>query len=110
MKLSTTPEPICLPSLKILSDYWTLRIIDELSRGPLRFCELERRLEGVNTATLTKRLKTMHEGDLVVRNELSRADVTYALSDLGVEAFPLLAAVNHFSKVAKQHAAALATN
>jgi len=103
MKSSTKLQPICLPSLKILGDYWTLRIIDELSRGPQRFCELERRLEGVNTATLTKRLKAMYDDGLVARNEVSRADVTYALSGLGIEALPLLDAVNHFSKFA-QHA------
>jgi DNA-binding HxlR family transcriptional regulator len=96
---STTPksEPLCLPSLKILSDYWTLRIIDELSNENLRFCELERRLEDVNVVTLTKRLKEMQANGLLTRSELSRADVTYALSDLGKEAIPLLQAVNHFS-------------
>lgn len=102
MTMATKHQPICLPSLKILGDYWTLRIIDELSREPLRFCELERRLEGVNTATLTKRLKAMYDDGLVARNELSRADVTYALSGLGIETLPLIDAVNHFSKFAQQ--------
>lgn len=96
-KLSTK-QPICLPSLKILSDYWTLRLIDELSGGnSLRFNELERRLVGVNTATLSKRLKEMHEAGLIRRTEKSRADVTYSLTELGNEAKPLLDAVNHFS-------------
>lgn len=91
-------QPICLPSLKILSDYWTLRIIDELSEGnTLRFNEIERRLEGVNTATLSKRLKEMQEERLIERTEKSRADVTYCLTKLGREAIPLLNAVNHFS-------------
>lgn len=95
---STTKQPICLPSLIILSDYWTLRVIDELSSGSaLRFNELERRLSDVNTATLSKRLKGMQENNLVTRTELSRADVTYALTELGMQAIPLLAAVNHFS-------------
>lgn len=97
-----TKQPICLPSLKILSDYWTLRIIDELSDGSsLRFNELERRLEGVNTATLSKRLKDMQEGNLLDRAQKSRADVTYSLTELGNEAIPILHAVNHFSS-AKQ--------
>lgn len=97
-------QPICLPSLKILSDYWTLRVIDELSDGStLRFNEIERRLEGVNTATLSKRLKDMQESGLLTRTEHSRADVTYGLTDLGNEAVPILNAVNHFS-AAKQKA------
>jgi DNA-binding HxlR family transcriptional regulator len=97
-----TDRPICLPSLKILSDYWTLRIIDELSGGKtLRFCELERRLEVINTVTLTKRLRQMTNNGLVERTEKTRADVAYNLTDLGYEAIPLLRAINNFS-AAKQ--------
>ncbi|MGK2896550.1 MAG: winged helix-turn-helix transcriptional regulator [Candidatus Saccharimonadales bacterium] len=102
MTTLNTKLPICLRSLKILSDYWTLRIIDELSDSSvLRFSEIERRLEGVNTATLSKRLKDMQESGLITRMESSRADVTYSLTELGNEAIPLLNAVNHFS-AAKQ--------
>lgn len=105
MTTLNTKQPICLPSLKILSDYWTLRVIDELSDGStLRFNELERRLEGVNTATLSKRLREMQDGGLITRIEKSRADVTYSLTELGNEAIPLLNAVNHFS-AAKQRLA-----
>lgn len=95
-------QPICLPSLKILGDFWTLRVIDELSKAPsLRFNEIERRLETVNTATLTKRLKTMQDDGLITRVEHTRADVTYSLTVLGKEAVPILTAVNNFS-AAKQ--------
>lgn len=98
MPTLNTKQPICLPSLKILSDYWTLRLIDELSDGnTLRFNEIERRLVGVNTATLAKRLKDMQEAGLIFRNETSRADVAYGLTELGNQAIPLLHAVNHFS-------------
>lgn len=98
-----TKQPICLPSLKILSDYWTLRVIDELSDGDsLRFNELERRIVDANTATLSKRLKDMQASGLIERHERSRADVTYTLTQLGTEAIPLLNAVNHFSAAAKK--------
>lgn len=101
-----TSQPICLPSLKILGDYWTLRIIDVLSGGnELRFNELERSIEDVNTATLSKRLKDMCSEGLVVRTEHTRADVTYQLTDLGMEALPILHAVNHFSAVAQKRSA-----
>lgn len=106
MTTATTHQPICLPSLKILGDYWTLRVIDELSTGnTLRFNELERRLEGVNTATLSKRLKDMQESGVLKRVENSRADVTYCLTELGTEAIPLLEAVNHFSAALEKHSA-----
>lgn len=99
----STKQPLCLPSLKLLGDYWTLRIIDELSVESMRFCELERRLEEVNTATLAKRLKDMQHHGLLSRNERTRADVTYCLTDLGREALPLISAVNHFSAVSQRH-------
>ncbi len=103
MTTLNTKQPICLPSLKILSDYWTLRVIDELSDGnSLRFKELERRISDANTATLSKRLKDMQASGLLERSERSRADVTYTLTQLGTEAIPLLRAVNHFSAAAKK--------
>lgn len=98
MSTLDTKQPICLPSLKILSDYWTLRVIDELSDGAsLRFNEIERRIGEVNTATLSKRLKEMQTGGLITRTEKSRADVEYKLTDLGKQAVPILEAVNKFS-------------
>lgn len=104
MNSNITKQAICLPSLKILSDFWTLRIIDELSDGStLRFNEIERRLEGVNTATLSKRLKEMQENQLVTRIETTRADVTYTLTPLGKEAIPLLQAINHFSDASQKY-------
>lgn len=100
MNVLETKQPICLPSLKLLGDYWTLRIIDELSGSELRFCELERRLATVNTATLSRRLKDLQGRGVLVRREASRADVTYSLSDLGREALPLLEAVNRYARAA----------
>jgi DNA-binding HxlR family transcriptional regulator len=99
----TTKQAVCLPSLKILGDFWTLRILDALADGStLRFNEIERRLEDVNTATLAKRLKEMQENQLITRTENSRSDVTYALTPLGNEALPLLNAVNHFSDASQR--------
>lgn len=98
----TSKNPICKESLKILGDYWTMMIIDILSDGPLRFRDLEQKLEGVNTATLSSRLKAMQQSQLIHREEQSRADVTYALTDLGKQAVPIMKAVSNFAKHAKQ--------
>lgn len=96
-------QPICLDSLKVLSDYWTMCIVAELSDvDSLRFGELERNINGINTASLSKRLKDMQSEGLLSRIEHSRADVTYSLTDLGKEAVPLLEAVNRFSLAAKR--------
>jgi DNA-binding HxlR family transcriptional regulator len=101
--LEAIRKPVCLQSMKVLGDYWTMLIIDTLSNGPLRFSELEKHVTGVNSATLTARLKHMSSLGLLERNEQSRADVTYELTDLGKQALPILDAVNKFSDYAKKH-------
>lgn len=78
-------------------------IIDTLSDGPLRFRDLEQRIEGVNTATLSTRLKNMYGAQLISRQEHSRADVTYELTQLGQKAISVLDAINDFSDFAKQN-------
>jgi len=98
----TKKNPVCIKALKLLGDYWVMLIIDKLSDGPLRFRDLEENIEGVNTATLTTRLKSMHSSGLIDRKEASRADVTYELTELGKRALPVLNAVNNFSKYAEK--------
>ncbi len=77
-------------------------IIDMLSDGSLRFRDLEQKIESVNTATLTNRLKAMQEALLIKRTEHSRADVSYELTELGKRAVPILNAVNDYSAFAKK--------
>lgn len=79
-----------------------MMIIDILSDGPLRFRDLEQRLDGVNTATLASRLKAMQQSGLLHREEASRADVSYMLTDLGKQAVPIMKAVSNFAKHAKK--------
>lgn len=98
----TTKNPVCQQSLKLLSDYWTMLVIDKLTDGPLRFRDLEQRIEGVNTATLSTRLKNMTTVGLVNRTENSRADVIYELTEFGKQAIPILSAVNDFSDYTKR--------
>jgi DNA-binding HxlR family transcriptional regulator len=98
----TTKDPVCAESVKLLGDYWTMMIIDVLSDGPLRFHDLEQRI-GVNTATLTTRLKHMQAAMLITRTEQSRADVTYQLTELGQRAVPVLNAINDFSDYATKN-------
>ena len=100
----TAKNPICKVSLKLLGDYWTMLIVDMLSDGPRRFRSLEQSIEGINSATLTTRLKSMVAAGLVQRSEQSRADVTYELTDLGKQAIPVLNAVNKFSDYAETSA------
>jgi DNA-binding HxlR family transcriptional regulator len=87
----------CVPTLKLLGDFWTLRIIDALSLGEQRYCELQRAVGGLNPVTLTTRLKKLESAQLIGRLEESRAEVKYHLTPLGREAMPVITAMNNFS-------------
>ena len=62
-------EETCVNTMKLLGDYWTLRIIDALDCEEIRFCDLQRRLDNLNPVTLTNRLKKLEADDLVNRRE-----------------------------------------
>ena len=91
----------CLPSLKLLGDFWTLRIIDALSEGDLRYCELQRRVDNLNPVTFTNRLRKLEAAGLIKRIEQPKAGVSYKLSSLGVDILPVLSAIDKFSSRAK---------
>ncbi len=53
----------------LLSDAWTMRIIHNLLERPMRFCELERSLEGISTRTLTLKLQKLAEEEILSKTE-----------------------------------------
>jgi DNA-binding HxlR family transcriptional regulator len=85
--------------MKLLGDYWTLRIIDGLKFGETRFCELQRSIDNVNPVTLTSRLKKLEEARLIIRSEetVDKISVTYCLTELGKEALPVIKALDRFA-------------
>lgn len=97
MKSTTIRKNVCIPTLKVVGDYWTLRIVDALAEGSRRFCEIQRAIDPVSTVTLTNRLKRLEEAKVISRSELSRADVEYALTTKGKKVLPIIDAINDFS-------------
>ncbi len=90
----------CTRSLKLLADFWSLRIIESLKDDSQRYCGIQRALDNVNPATLTKKLSDLEEAGLIIRQEGNNGHlVEYALSDLGREALPIIKAIDSFSKV-----------
>jgi len=87
-------------TLKLLGDYTTLRIIDFLRSGGLRFTELQRALGDTNSVTLTKRLQRLEAAGLVDRREATfdRQSVTYSLSATGQGLLPVLAEIQNFTR------------
>ena len=57
---------------KVLSGKWTLLIMHELERGPVRFKALERALQPITQATLTRQLRAMEEDGLIERKVYSQ--------------------------------------
>jgi DNA-binding HxlR family transcriptional regulator len=98
-----THDITCESTMKLLGDYWTLRIIDSLTSNELRFCELQRSLDNVNPVTLTKRLKTLEDARIISRTEETRdkISVTYCLTELGEEVLPIIKALDRFSAKAQ---------
>ncbi|MBA3733178.1 helix-turn-helix transcriptional regulator [Patescibacteria group bacterium] len=97
--VSNNKTELCVKSLKLMGDFWTLRIIDALKVGDTRFCELQRAVGNVNPVTLTNRLQKLENSKLIKRKALlDNISVIYSLTQLGKESLPILQALNSFAK------------
>lgn len=76
--------------LNILGGRWTLRILWQLSKEPVRFRELQRRLRPITTKTLTQQLRTLESQGMVERRvyPASPPQVEYRLSPVGQTILP----------------------
>src|SRR5262249_15034435 len=76
--------PVCRTA-EIISGKWTLLIIRDLADSSLRFCELERSLDGISPRTLSLRLRALEEQGIVERRTFPEVPprVTYQLTDKG---------------------------
>jgi DNA-binding HxlR family transcriptional regulator len=76
----------------VISGKWTLLIIRDLADDSLRFCELERSLEGISPRTLSLRLRGLEEEGVVERRTYPEVPprVEYALTDKGRALVPLI--------------------
>jgi len=85
--------------LKILGDYWTLSIIQSLSEGEKRFCQLERDLGVSSPTTLTARLKTLEIHKIIQRKSetIDKISVSYSLTSKGKAILPVLQQIKIFA-------------
>jgi DNA-binding HxlR family transcriptional regulator len=74
-------------SLEVLGERWTLLIVRDLLRGPVRFQDLQTSLEGIAPNLLSERLRAMEEHGLIERRLYSERPprAEYHLSDKGRE-------------------------
>jgi len=83
-------------TLEIIGDRWTILIIrDLLLKGPRKFLDFESSLQGISPNTLSARLKTLEEADLVERRfyEQHPPRAEYLLTAKGRELGPVLRAL-----------------
>lgn len=84
-------------ALKIIEGKWKTIIICQLfaAKGPLRFSELERRIEGVNQKMLIQQLKQLEQDGIVTRTVYPEVPprVEYSLTDLGKALGPSMTAL-----------------
>lgn len=85
--------------LKTLGDFWTIRVLESLMAGPLRYCEIERALGRVNPVTLSKRLKVLEDSEFIIRRveTIDKQSVVYELTSKGSETRPVVEAIKQFS-------------
>ena len=88
-------------TLEVLGDRWTLLIIrDLLLDGPRKFVDLETSLEGISPTTLSARLKTLEEAEVVERRfyEQHPPRAEYVLTAKGRELGPVLRTLRHWGE------------
>jgi DNA-binding HxlR family transcriptional regulator len=77
----------------LLSDTWTMLIIRDLLKSKMRFCELEKSLEGISTRTLTLKLKRLEEEGIALKT-----DIYYILTARGKKLKKVIDAMESWGK------------
>ena len=78
----------------LLSDTWTILLIRDLLRKPMRFCELERSLVGISTRTLALKLKRLKEKEVMIKT----AKGNYQLSKKGKGMRAIIEAMDRYGQ------------
>src|SRR5882672_12728644 len=82
------PQETCKAEIETLArigDKWTVMVVGALSKGPIRYNEIRRRVEGISQRMLTLTLKGLEQDGLVSRTMYPTIPprVDYELTDLG---------------------------
>jgi DNA-binding HxlR family transcriptional regulator len=91
--------PVCRTA-EIISGKWTLLIIRDLADSALRFCELERSLDGISPRTLSLRLRALEEEGIVARRTFPEVPprVEYALTEKGRALLPIIEDMREYGR------------
>ena len=85
---ASDPHAACKAEVETLArigDKWTVMVVGALSKGPIRYNEIRRRVEGISQRMLTLTLKGLEQDGLVTRTMYPTIPprVDYELTELG---------------------------
>ena len=91
--------------LNILSGKWKLKILWHLSKGTIRFNELQRLLGSITTKTLTEQLRELEEQGIILRTVFPEGPprVEYSLSEIGKTLKPVLGGLCEWGKTYQEY-------
>ena len=86
--------------LEIIGGKWAMPIIYILSKGKLRFKEIEKSIEGINTRMLVKELKNMQANGIITREVFATVPPTveYTLTKKGHKLIPSITSLHNWGK------------
>lgn len=86
--------------LDIIGGKWAMPIIYILSKGKMRFKELERNVEGINTRMLVKELKNMEANGILIREVFATVPPTveYSLTNKGEKLLPSIVSLYNWGQ------------
>lgn len=86
--------------LDIIGGKWAMPIIYHLSLGKLRFKEIERAIEGINTRMLVKELKNLEANGILTRQVFATVPPTveYELTEKGKMLVPSIKSLHQWGQ------------
>lgn len=89
--------------INILSGKWKLKILWIISQGAVRFNELQRKLNGITTKTLTDQLRELEDQNIINRKIYGEVPprVEYSLTNVGENIKPVLESLCEFGNLYK---------
>ena len=100
---ASNPYAACkavVETLARIGDKWTVMVVGALSKGPIRYNEIGRRVEGISQRMLTLTLKGLEQDGLVTRTMYPTIPprVDYELTELGRKLIVPLRALSEWAR------------
>ena len=100
-KINKSPKACSLKDvLDVIGGKWAMPIIYNLSKGKLRFKEIERTVKGINTRMLVKELKNLEANGIVTRKVFATVPPTveYTLTEKGCKLLPSIQSLHQWGQ------------